>query len=77
MGYAMLYALMNLGGFLPGLISPPVRKAFGMTGVFWVYIALTIVAITSVAVILTRKAVKEAEYWSIEEEIRKGLSKLS
>jgi POT family proton-dependent oligopeptide transporter len=22
MGYAMLYALMNLGGFLPGLISP-------------------------------------------------------
>lgn len=25
MGYAMLYALMNLGGFLPGLISPPVR----------------------------------------------------
>src|SRR5512135_1752019 len=47
MGYAMLYALMNLGGFLPGLVSPPVRKAFGMTGVFWVYIVMTIVAITS------------------------------
>lgn len=26
MGYAMLYAVMNLGGFLPGLISPPIRK---------------------------------------------------
>ena len=35
MGYAMLYALMNLGGFLPGLISPPLRRAFGITGVFW------------------------------------------
>jgi proton-dependent oligopeptide transporter, POT family len=72
MGYAMLYALMNLGGFLPGLISPPVRKAFGMTGVFWVYIALTIVAITSVAIILTRKAVKEAEQGSIEKSDKEG-----
>lgn len=24
MGYAMLYAIMNLGAFLPGLVSPPV-----------------------------------------------------
>ncbi|MCK7522696.1 MAG: hypothetical protein MZV64_35950 [Ignavibacteriales bacterium] len=28
MGYAMLYAIMNLGGFLPGIIAPPIRKAF-------------------------------------------------
>lgn len=26
MGYAMLYALMNLGGFLPGLISPAAQR---------------------------------------------------
>jgi MFS family permease len=41
MGYAMLYAIMNLGGFLPGIIAPPIRKAFatdqqGMLAVLWV-----------------------------------------
>ncbi len=60
MGYAMLYALMNLGGFLPGLISPPVRRGFGITGVFWVYVALTVVGIIVVWFILSKKAVKKA-----------------
>lgn len=60
MGYAMLYALMNLGGFLPGLISPPVRRAFGITGVFWVYIALTVVGIAVVWTIMSKKAIKLA-----------------
>jgi len=60
MGYAMLYALMNLGGFLPGIISPPVRRAFGITGVFWVYAALTIVGIGIVYFIITKKAMEKA-----------------
>ena len=60
MGYAMLYALMNLGGFLPGLLSPPVRKAFGIPGVFWVYSALTVAGMAVIAYFLTRKAVEEA-----------------
>ena len=60
MGYAMLYALMNLGGFLPGLLSPPVRKAFGIPGVFWVYAGLTVVGMSVIAIFLTRKAVAEA-----------------
>lgn len=60
MGYAMLYALMNLGGFLPGLLSPPVRRAFGITGVFWVYAALTVVGMIGVAVLLTKKAMRDA-----------------
>ncbi len=60
MGYAMLYALMNLGGFLPGLISPPVRRAFGITGVFWVYTALTVVGMVVVLLLITKKAEKEA-----------------
>ncbi len=60
MGYAMLYALMNLGGFLPGLISPPVRRGFGITGVFWVYVALTVIGITIVWFIISKKAVKKA-----------------
>ncbi|MCX7983359.1 MAG: MFS transporter [Bacteroidetes bacterium] len=64
MGYAMLYALMNLGGFLPGLISPTVRHAYGILGVFWVYVAFTVIGILSVAFLLTRKAVADALYQS-------------
>jgi MFS family permease len=60
MSYAMLYALMNLGGFLPGLISPPVRRAYGITGVFWVYDALTLVGILVVAFVLSKKTIKLA-----------------
>ena len=79
MGYAMLYALMNLGGFLPGLISPPIRKAFGITGVFWVYAFLTVVGIAVVSLILTNRAIrqatreagKEAE-WRGEQKDRKS-----
>lgn len=59
MGYAMLYALMNLGGFLPGLISPPVRKAYGITGVYWVYVALTAVGIGVVYFILSKKTIEK------------------
>ncbi len=60
MGYAMLYAIMNLGGFLPGIISPPVRKSLGMLSVFWVYAALTVAGIIVVALVITKKAVKQA-----------------
>jgi len=60
MGYAMLYALMNLGGFLPGLISPPIRKAFSIKGVFIVYSILTVVGLLSISLIITKKAIKEA-----------------
>ncbi|MDX1701296.1 MAG: MFS transporter [Melioribacteraceae bacterium] len=60
MGYAMLYALMNLGGFLPGIISPPIRRAFGITGVYWVYVALTVVGIGIVYFVITKKAMKKA-----------------
>ncbi len=72
MGYAMLYALMNLGGFLPGLISPPVRKAYGILGVFWVYVILTVAGIFVVYFIITKsayeKAVSEASKNKNEEE---------
>ncbi len=60
MGYAMLYGLMNLGGYLPGLISPPVRRATNILGVFWVYVALTVAGIAVVYFIMTKKAVKAA-----------------
>jgi MFS family permease len=60
MGYAMLYALMNLGGFLPGIISPPVRKSFGITGVYWVYVGLTVLGIAVVYLLITKKAMNDA-----------------
>lgn len=60
MGYAMLYAIMNLGGFLPGLISPPVRKSAGILGVFWVYVVLTVAGIAVVYFIITKKAYDSA-----------------
>jgi MFS family permease len=60
MGYAMLYALMNLGGFLPGLISPPIRHAFGITGVFWVYVALTAAGMIVIAAFITARTDAEA-----------------
>lgn len=56
MGYAMLYALMNLGGFLPSFFSP-VRKALGIAGAFWVYAAFTLLALFLTAVLLTRRTV--------------------
>ncbi len=61
MGYAMLYALMNLGGFLPGIISPPLRKAVGIPGVFWFYVAVTVLEIVLIWIIMSRSAVEKAQ----------------
>jgi POT family proton-dependent oligopeptide transporter len=68
MGYAMLYALMNLGGFLPGLISPPIRHKLGMLGVFWAYVVLTVIGILAVVIILSKKTVEEALARNASEE---------
>ncbi len=68
MGYAMLYAIMNLGAFLPGIISPPVRQNFGMLSVFWIYVVLTVAGIIVVALVITKKAVKQATSHLSEEK---------
>ncbi|MEN8008248.1 MAG: MFS transporter, partial [Candidatus Krumholzibacteriota bacterium] len=59
MGYAMLYALMNLGGWLPSWFSP-VRHAIGITGSYWVYTGITFAALICTALILTPKVEKAA-----------------
>ncbi len=59
MAFAMLYALMNLGGWLPSFFGF-VRKAVGISGAFWVYTSLTAVALVATSIILSRKTVKEA-----------------
>jgi len=58
MGYAMLYALMNLGGWLPSFF-PKVRETIGIDGAYWVFTALTGVGLTVTFFILTRRIVDE------------------
>jgi len=67
MGFAMLYAGMNLGGFFSGVISPPIRKASegtfgdnGISGVFIVYAILTAIAWGVLAITMSKKAIAEA-----------------
>lgn len=63
MGFAMLYALMNLGGWLPTfafLLRDDDWLGLGIPGTFWVYTALTAVALVATALILTPRVVREA-----------------
>ncbi len=60
MGYAMIYAVMNLGAFFSGLLSPPVRKGYGIVGVFWVYTGLTFLAFLTIFFLLSRRAAEAA-----------------
>jgi MFS family permease len=59
MGYAMLYALMNLGGWLPSFFTF-VRERVGITGAFWVYTAITAVALLCTWFILSRRTERDA-----------------
>jgi dipeptide/tripeptide permease len=59
MGFAMLYALMNLGGWLPSFLGPA-RRAIGIGGLFWVFTGLTLVAWLLTAFILDRRTMSEA-----------------
>jgi hypothetical protein len=63
MGYAMLYALMNLGGWIPTfafLLRDKEYLGLGIPGVFWVYTVLTAVGLGVTSLILTRKVVNKA-----------------
>lgn len=59
MGYAMLYALMNLGGWLPSFFSP-IRNRIGIPGAYWVYVGFTVLGLTLTTVLLTRRVVDGA-----------------
>ncbi|HTY61119.1 MAG TPA: MFS transporter [Acidobacteriota bacterium] len=59
MGYAMLYALMNLGGWLPTFFAP-IRKSIGISGAYWVYVAFTLLGLLLLISILSRKTVERA-----------------
>ncbi len=59
MAFAMLYALMNLGGFLPTFMTP-VRSRYGITGAFWCFTGVTVAALLMTYAILSRRTVREA-----------------
>jgi len=61
--YAMLYALMNLGGWLPTfafLIRDDSYLGLGIPGVFWVYTAITAVSLVAVLFYLTPSVIAQA-----------------
>ena len=59
MGYAMLYALMNLGGWLPSFFAP-IRSAVGISGAIWVYAGFTVLGLVLTFVILSKRTVDQA-----------------
>ncbi|UCC29412.1 MAG: hypothetical protein JSU86_14565 [Phycisphaerales bacterium] len=63
MGFAMLYALMNLGGWLPTfafLVRDEDFLGFGIPGTWWAYTGFTLVALFATITILTRRTVAAA-----------------
>ncbi|MCH7924071.1 MAG: MFS transporter [Planctomycetes bacterium] len=63
MGFAMLYALMNLGGWLPSfafMLRDKKWLGIGIPGVYWVYTGVTLLALFFTIVILSRKTVAAA-----------------
>lgn len=63
MAFAMLYALMNLGGWLPSfafLLRDDDWLGLGIVGVFWVYAAMTVVALFVTVTLLNRQTVAAA-----------------
>jgi MFS family permease len=59
MGFAMLYALMNLGGWLLSFLAP-VRRAIGIGGLYWAFTGITLVALLLTAGILNRRTMNDA-----------------
>jgi len=59
MAYAMLYAVMNLGGWLPTFMSP-IRESHGIKGAYWFYTVTTIVGLGILFFMLSKKTVEKA-----------------
>jgi proton-dependent oligopeptide transporter, POT family len=73
MGFAMLYALMNLGGYVPSaafMLRDEEWLGLGIVGTFWIYTSLTLVALLCTVLILSSKTVLEAVAAAKEETER-------
>lgn len=64
MGFAMLYAVMNLGGWLPTFMAP-VRRHLGISGAYGVYVGASALGLLALFLMLNRsteqKAIAEAK----------------
>lgn len=64
MGYAVIYALMNLGAFLFGIMAKFIRAPFnienGITAIFWVLTVINALALIFTIILITKKSDKEA-----------------
>ncbi len=63
MGYAMLYALMNLGSsltMLGFLVRDEKYLGLGIAGTFWIYTGLTLVSLMATILLLSKKTVAHA-----------------
>ncbi len=73
MAFAMLYALMNLGGWVPSgafLLRDEDFLNLGIPGTYWVYVGLTVVALLATVVILSRRTVATAVAAAKQETAR-------
>lgn len=59
MGFAMLYAVMNLGGWLPTFMAP-VRQRYGISGAYGVYVAASALGLLVLFLLLTRTTAEKA-----------------
>jgi|YelNatPaOPRAMG01_1025707.scaffolds.fasta_scaffold00605_24 MFS family permease len=67
MGYGVIYGLMNLGAFISGFISSETRPHFekifppnGLTAVFWIYTAITVISLILTFILLSKKSDQDA-----------------
>jgi len=70
MAFAMLYALMNLGGWLPTfafLLRDDDYLGMGIPGVYWVYTGFTLIALLSTVLILSARTFKQAREAALAE----------
>ncbi|MCF8392981.1 MAG: MFS transporter [Melioribacteraceae bacterium] len=77
MGYAAIYGFMNLGAFFSGFISSFSRPIFedtfppnGLTGVFWIYVGITALALFASMFLLTKKSDADARK-KVKEQMQK------
>jgi len=67
MAFAMLYALYNLGGWLPTFMSP-MRKAVGISGALGFFAVATLLGLAGIAVLLTKRTLENALRAKVAEE---------
>ena len=59
MGYAMLYGVMNLGGWLPSFMSP-IRERWGIQGAYVFFTTVSAVGLVLLAILMSRREIERA-----------------